>query len=63
MKQAETQNTGGYMNNTTKLALGQGCVAGGAAAQGMESVLQILHSAFLGGHHMVFLKSTYSSYM
>lgn len=62
MKQAETQNTGGCMSNTTKLALGQGCVAGGAAAQGMESVLQILQSAFLGGYHMV-LKSTYSSYM
>lgn len=62
MKQAETQNTGGCMNNAAELAPGQGRVVGGAAAQGMESAAQILNSAFLGGYHMVFLKSTYSSY-
>lgn len=62
MKQAETQNTGGGMSNAAELALGQGRVVGGAAAQGMESAAQILHSAFLGGYHTVFLKSTYSSY-
>lgn len=63
VKQPETQNTGGCMSNAAALALGQGHVPGGAAAQGVESAPRILHSAILGGYRMVFLKATYSSHV